>query len=292
VVMERSVQASDGRTLAVEDSGDPAGRPVLVHVGTPSSRHLYGPHVADATQRGLRLISYDRPGYGGSTPHPGRIAADCVADVKAICEALGIDRLGMWGISGGGPHVLACAALLPDLVAAAVSLASPAPYDAEGLDWFVGYGELNAEDARLLLTDRKAARAKLDKEREEMLAASASELAETMKSILTPTDAAALTGELAEYLTQAAHEGLAPGNRGYWEDNCAWVSPWGFDVADIAVPVLLLHGREDKFHPLAHGQWLAAHIPGAKARFLENDGHLTLLERHIGEVHSWLSDHL
>lgn len=107
-----------------------------MHNGTPNSRHLYGPAAADAAARGLRLIGYDRPGYGGSTPQPGRTVADCAADVRAICAGLGIDRLAMWGVSGGGPHVLACAALLPDLVPAAVSLASLAPAGADGLDWF------------------------------------------------------------------------------------------------------------------------------------------------------------
>jgi len=150
--MERSVRAPDGRSLAVEDAGDPAGRPVLVHMGTPNSRHLYGPNVADAAQRGLRLISYDRPGYGGSTPHPGHSVADCAGDVRAICTALEIGRLAMWGISGGGPYLLACAALLPDLVVAAASLASLAPYGVAGLDWFAGMGQDNVDDFRLLLT--------------------------------------------------------------------------------------------------------------------------------------------
>src|SRR5580692_11226425 len=134
--MQRTVQTADGRVLAVEEAGDPAGRPVLMQGGTPGSRLLYGPHARDAAERGLRLIGYDRPGYGGSSPHPGRTVADCAADVRAICAELGIDRLATWGISGGGPHVLACAALLPDLVTAAASLASPAPYDADGLDYF------------------------------------------------------------------------------------------------------------------------------------------------------------
>jgi pimeloyl-ACP methyl ester carboxylesterase len=132
--MEWFAKTADGRTLAVEDTGDRSGPPVLVHVGTPNSRHLYGRTVTDATARGLRLISYDRPGYGESTPHPGRTMADCAADVRAICAALGLERLATWGLSGGGPHVLACAALLPDLVTAAASLCSLAPYDAEGLD--------------------------------------------------------------------------------------------------------------------------------------------------------------
>jgi pimeloyl-ACP methyl ester carboxylesterase len=290
--MERTVRIPDGRVLAVEDTGDPAGRPVLVHMGTPNSRHLYGPNVADATRRGLRLISYDRPGFGGSTSHPGLTVADCAADVRAICDALGIDRLVMWGISGGGPHVLACAALLPDLVAAAASLASLAPYGAEGLDWFEGMGQDNVDDFRLLLTDKEAARAKVEKDREEFLAASASDLAQALKSLLTPTDAAVLTGELAEYLTYISHEGLAPGSQGWWDEGLAQLGPWGFDLADISVPVLLLHGREDRFVPFSHGQWLAAHIPGVEAILLDNDGHLTLLEHRVGEVHTWLSDQL
>jgi pimeloyl-ACP methyl ester carboxylesterase len=289
--MERSVSTPDGRTLAVEDAGDPAGSPVLVHMGTPNSRHLYGPNVADAAARGLRLISYDRPGYGGSTPHPGRIVADCAGDVRAICAALGIDRLVMWGISGGGPHVLACAALLPDLVAAAASLASPAPYGAEGLDWFADMGQDNVDDFRLLLEDPEAARAKTDKDREMILAASASDLAQAFESLLTPADLAVLKGELAEYLAYTGHEGLAPGSQGWWDDGCM-VRPWGFELADISVPVLLLHGRQDKFVPFGHGQWLAARIPGVEARLLDDDGHLTLLQHRVSEVHSWLSEHL
>src|SRR6201996_3090714 len=139
------VPAPGGRVLAVEEAGAPGGLAVLVHNGTPNSRHLYGPNVRDAAARGLRLIGYDRPGYGGSSPQPGRTVADCAGDVRAICAELGIDRLATWGISGGGPHVLACAALLPDLVAAAASLASPAPYTAEGLDWFDGMGQSNVQ---------------------------------------------------------------------------------------------------------------------------------------------------
>ncbi len=143
---QRTARTPDGRTLAIEEAGDPGGRPVLVHNGTPNSRHLYAPAAAAAAARGLRLIGYDRPGYGGSTPQPGRTVADCAADVRAICAELCIDRLAMWGISGGGPHVLACAALLPDLVTAAASLASLAPANAEGLDWFEGMGQENVDD--------------------------------------------------------------------------------------------------------------------------------------------------
>ena len=290
--MRRAVRTPDGRILAVEDAGDPAGRPVLVHGGTPCSRHLYAPCVADAAGRSLRLIGYDRPGYGGSTPHPGYSVADCAGDVRAICAALEIDRLAMWGISGGGPYALACAALLPELVAAAASLAGSAPYGAEGLDWFAGMEPDDVEYNRLLLTDPQAARAKVDKDRDEALATSASELAPALESFLSPADAAALNDEMAEYLTYCDHEGLAPGSQGWWDDACAHVRPWGFDLADISVPVLVVHGRQDKFVPFGHGQWLAVHIPGAEARLLDNDGHLTLLAHRVSDVHAWLAERL
>jgi pimeloyl-ACP methyl ester carboxylesterase len=290
--MPPTIQTSDGRTLAIEEAGDPNGRPVLVHGGTPNSRYLYQPTTIDAAVRGLRLISYDRPGYGGSTPHPGRTVADCAADVRAICAELGIGRLAMWGISGGGPHVLACAALLPDLVTAVASLASVAPLDAEGLDYFDGMGELNADDIRLFLRDREAARAKLESDREEILATSAAELSGALRTLLSPADAAVLKDAVADYLVYCHHEGLAPGGEGWWEDSVAHGTPWGFELSAVSVPVLLMHGRQDRFVPFGHGQWLAAHIPGVEARLFDHDGHLTLLTNRIPEVHAWLAERL
>jgi len=260
-------------------------------MGTPNSRHLYGRNVRDAAERGLRLIGYDRPGYGESSPQPGRTVADCADDVRTICAELGIDRLATWGISGGGPHVLACAALLPDLVTAVASLASPAPYGAEDLDFFAGMGQVNIDDTRLFLTDEAAARAKMEKDRDEILATSPDDAARGIESLLTPTDSAVLRGELAEYLVSSQQDGLAPGSEGWWEDNCT-LRPWEFALADISVPVLLLHGRQDMFVPFGHGEWLAAHIPGAQAWLLDDDGHLTLLQNRVPEVHAWLSEHL
>jgi len=290
--MERTVQTPDGRTLAVQEAGDPAGKAVLVHMGSPNSRHIYGPNAADAAAKGLRLICYDRPGYGGSTAQPGRTHADCAADVAAICAALEIDRVAIWGISGGGAHALASAALLPDLVVASASLAGLAPYGADGLDFFDGMGEDNVDDFKLFLSDKAAARAKTEKDRQEFLTVTAGDLSQALKTLLTPVDAAALTGELAEYLAFTGHEGLAPGSEGWWEDAEAQAGPWGFDIADISVPVMVMHGRQDKFVPVGHGEWLAAHVPGADARILDNDGHLTLLEHRIPEVHAWLSGYL
>jgi pimeloyl-ACP methyl ester carboxylesterase len=286
--MEHRIKTPDGRTLAVQEGGDPDGKPVLAHNGTPNSRQLYAPHVIDAAARGIRLISYDRPGYGESSPQPGRTIASAADDVRAICSALGISRIAAWGVSGGGPHVLACAALLPDLVAAAASLASLAPYPAAGLDWFAGMGQENVDDFKLAIADPAASRAKAEQDRAGMLSASAEDLHTQFATLLSPTDAAVLTGAVAEYLALCVRDGLAPGVEGWVEDGLAMAGPWGFSVADITVPVLVMHGREDQFVPFGHGQWLAAHIPGAQARLLDHDGHLTLTESRIGEVHSWL----
>ncbi len=286
------VKTPEGRTLAVETAGAERGRPVLVHNGTPNSRLIYEACAEDASRRGLWLISYDRPGYGGSTPHPGHTVADCAVDVRAICAALGIERIAVWGISGGGPYALACGALLADLVAAAASLASLAPYGAEDLDFFEGMGAENAEDIRLLLSDPQAARAKVERDRDEMMAVSAKDLKEAVATLLTPTDAAVLDGPMADYIVRCAHDGLAPGAEGWWDDGVAHMTPWGFELSDISVPVLLLHGRHDQFVPFGHGEWLAAHVPGVTPMLLDDDGHLTLIDRHIGEVHEWLSQHL
>jgi pimeloyl-ACP methyl ester carboxylesterase len=195
----------------------------------------------------------------------------------------------MWGISGGGPHVLACAALMPDLVTAVASLASPAPYGADGLDWFDGMGEDNVEEFSLLLSDPAAARAKQEEDRLKFLATPAEDLANELKTLLSPTDAAVLTGELSAYLTFADQQGLAPGGQGYWDDGVAMTRPWGFDLAQISVPVLVQHGKQDRFVPFSHGCWLADRIPVVQTRLTDDDGHLTLLEDRVSDVHAWLA---
>jgi len=289
---EHRIPTGDGRVLQVLERGAPDGKPVLVHNGTPNSRLMYDPDVRLAERQGIRLISYDRPGYGGSTPQPGRTVADCAQDVRAIAAGLGIERLAVWGISGGGPHALACAALLPDLVPAVGVLASTAPWGADGLDYFAGMGELNAEDTRLFLEDRAAARAKCEQDRLEFLEYSAEQLHAGLKTLLSPVDAAVLTGELAQFLVDCTRSGLAPGAEGWWEDAVAFMEPWGFELGSIRTPVLLYHGRQDRFVPFGHGEWLARQIPGVQAELTEEDGHLTLTAHHLEQIHTWLLERL
>jgi pimeloyl-ACP methyl ester carboxylesterase len=290
-VETRTISASDGRDLCVETTRVDSGKTVLVQGGSPNSRHLYGPWIADADRKGIRLISYDRPGYGGSSPASDHSVADGAADVRAIAEALRVDQMAVWGYSGGGPYALASAALLPDLVVAVATVGSIAPYGAPGLDYFAGMGDLNVEDIRLYLSDPDAARKRGREAREQMLEATQDEVTEMLRTLLSPVDAAQLTGEFAEWLRRSTHDGLAPGDQGWWDDSVAHLSPWGFDLETISVPVKIWHGRHDQFVPIQHGQWLAEHVAGAESELSDVDGHLTLLAGKVGDVHTWLLDH-
>jgi pimeloyl-ACP methyl ester carboxylesterase len=289
-VSELDVTLRDGRTLHVYDDGDPDGKPVVVHHGTPSAGHLFMPHVEDAQKRGIRLIGYDRAGYGGSTPRPGRTIADVVPDVEDVADALGLDRFATWGISGGGPHALACAALLDDRCVAAAALASPAPWGAEGLDWLAGMGEGNVAEFDAVLAGGEALEASLARDAAEMLAGGAAEMRQAILSVLSPVDQGALDAEFGDFLYLTMRAGISERIDGWRDDNVALVHAWGFLPSDIDTPLLLLQGVHDLMVPPSHGRWLAERIPGVDARITESDGHLTLLKDGVPEVHEWLLD--
>ena len=289
-VEQLTIPVSADRQVGLEIGGDRSGIPVLVHNGTPNSRHLYGPWLADAARKGICLMAYDRPGYGLSTADPDHTVASGADDVRAIAENLGISRLGVWGISGGGPYALACAARLGDLVVAVGSVASLAPYGQPGLDYYRGMGERNVEDIQLFFSDPAAARKKGLQDWEEFMAASPEQLTQGLETLLCPADREVLTGELADWLATSAHDGLAPGDQGWWDDGVSHLSDWGFSLGDITIPTKVWHGREDRFVPVQHGEWLAAQIPGSEADIGDHDGHLTLIAR-VGEVHDWLLGH-
>ena len=226
-----------------------------------------GDWVQDAAARGLTLIAYDRPGYGGSSRRPGRTVADCAADVRRLSEVVGFERCVVWGFSGGGPHALACGALLDDLVAAVATIGSPAPFDAPGLDFSAGWPDEAQEDHELFLSDRAAWERQGEQQREELLAMSAGELAEEWSTGKSPVDCTALQGEFGVWLHRAAQAAVAGSVDGWTDDDIAWShSPWGFDPASISIPVKLWHGLEDGFVPFAHGRWLAETDSGRAGR--------------------------
>jgi pimeloyl-ACP methyl ester carboxylesterase len=287
-VSERDVTLRDGRTLHIYDEGDPHGKPVVVHHGTPSAGDLFAGHVEDAQQRGIRLIGYDRAGYGGSTTNPGRNIADVAPDVEAVPDALGAGSFATWGISGGGPHALACAALLGNRCVAAAALASPAPWEADGLDWLDGMGEGNVAEFDAVLEGGEALEESLGRDAAEMLAGGAEEMRQAILSVLSPVDQAALDAEFGEFLYESMRAGVSERIDGWRDDNLAFVHAWGFEPAEIGTPVVLLQGVHDLMVPPAHGRWLAERIPGVDARISESDGHLTLLKDRVPEVHEWL----
>jgi pimeloyl-ACP methyl ester carboxylesterase len=283
----REVHIGD-RTIGVYDEGDPEGPAILYHHGTPAAGIPYPTWLDDARERGVRFIAYDRPGYGVSTAQPDRTVADAVTDSAAVMDALGIERFLTWGISGGGPHALACAALLPDRVIAAANLAGVAPFDAPGLNYFRGMGEDNLIEFGLTMAGPEHLAPYLKATAEEMLAATALGMVEGFASLLGPPDRIALEAGVAEYWAEILPNTFAGGVRGWLEDDFAFLRPFGFALDQISVPTLVVHGHQDRFVPVDHGEWLSRVIPGAEAWISADEGHLSLMTGRIPDVHSWL----
>ena len=242
----------------------------------------FGPLDEAAARHGLLLLSYSRPGYGSSTPRPlgaTPTMVDDVIDVVALLDALGPGRFVTAGWSGGGPRALACAAVLQDRCAAAASLAGPAPYDADGLDFTAGMGEDNARDFDLCVCDPDRFRAECEQGAGEYETLTAETMAAALDSLLSAADAVALTPDLAEWMAVSFGEGYRQGSGGAVADNLQLVRPWGFDVGTVKGPVAVWHGREDHFVPFSHGRWLATALPGARPHLDEREGHLGLIAR-------------
>jgi pimeloyl-ACP methyl ester carboxylesterase len=165
------------------------------------------------------------------------------------------------------------------------------PYPAEGLDWLDGTGEDNVQEFSAALAGRNELEPFLSTMTDEMLAAEPNRLADALKTLCSPVDAAVITGEYAEHLVTVVRRGIGEGVEGWIDDDFAFVSPWGFELGDIRVPVQLWHGAEDRFVPIAHGRWLAGRIPGVEVHLLERDGHMTIQLGRIGDVHTWLLEH-
>jgi pimeloyl-ACP methyl ester carboxylesterase len=284
VLKEADLELSDGRTLHFYDTGaDDAGTRLAVfwHHGTPNTGEPPEPLFPAAERRGIRWVSYDRPSFGGSSPHPGRDVASAAADVAGIADALGIGQFAVMGHSGGGPHALACAALLPERVVCAVSMSGMAPFGAEGMDWFAGLAPPGAGELRAAVRGRAAL--------ESHLASESESETETEPGMFTPADEAALSGTWS-WLAGVAGRAIEAGLSGMVDDDLAYVGPWGFDPAQVIQPVLFMHGEQDRMVPSPHGVWLAGRCPAAELRLFPDDGHISVLNSAEVAV-DWLRDH-
>ncbi len=277
-----------GRVLDYAVSGPARGPVLLFHHGTPGAVTPVRALERAAHARGLRLVTYSRAGYGGSERAPGRSVADVSADMAALLDELGADGCVTAGWSGGGPHVLATAALLTGRVHGALVIAGVAPYPADDLDWLAGMGPENVEEFGAALEGEAALRGHLEAEAPALRSADAAGLVTALGGLLPPVDQAVLTDEYGEDLAAGMHEALRTGVEGWVDDDLAFVRPWGFALDTLAVPTFLWQGSEDLMVPFAHGQWLARHLPGVRAHLVPDEGHLSVglgaLDRMLDEL--------
>jgi pimeloyl-ACP methyl ester carboxylesterase len=283
----RQVERPDGARLeVVSDEGNKL--PLLFHWGTPGAAVWFESLAAAARRAGLRLVTYSRPGYAASTARPGRSVGDAAADVVAVLDALGAETFVTMGWSGGGPHALACAALLPDRCVAATSLAGVAPYPAEGLDWLAGMSGENVEEFSAAFEGERALNPRLELMARDLETVQGADVATALGGLVSDIDKAALTGEFADTLAEAFRRSVSTGIAGWRDDDLAFARSWGFDLSTIHCPVAVWQGGQDRMVPFAHGEWLAAHIPTARVHLHPDEGHLSLgvaaLDRIVADL--------
>jgi pimeloyl-ACP methyl ester carboxylesterase len=278
-----TVAGAGGRQLQALICGPGDGLPLVFHNGTPVGLVAFAPMVAAAADRGLRMVYCARPGYGESTPEPGRRVAGAAADVAAVLDAIGAEHFVTAGWSGGGPHALACAALLPERCRAAATIAGVAPYAGGPADWLAGMGPENVEEFGAALAGEAELEAFLAAAAAEMRGMTADQVVEGMGGLLPDVDKSAVTGEFASFLAAAFNAAVATGTAGWRDDDLAFIRDWGFAPGG-PVPVTIWQGDQDLMVPFAHGQWLAAHVPAARARLIPGAGHLSLAVTDFGAI--------
>ena len=279
-----TVSLPDGRELEAVVQGADDGALLIFHHGSPGAAQPFEPFHRAAAQRGIVLAFPSRAGFGESSRQEGRTVASAADDAAALADHLGHGRFLTAGWSGGGPHALACAALLPDRVPAAATIAGVAPFDADGLDWTAGMGEANQVEYPLAARDPEELFRWMHEHAEAMASIEADQIVAEMASLMSEVDAAQVTGEFGDHLAASFRSAFRHGRWGWFDDDLAFVRDWGFDLSAITVPVSVWQGQQDRMVPIAHGEWLAAHIPGARVHLRPEHGHLSLGVGAFGEI--------
>ncbi len=280
----RIIRAPDGRGLEVLAGRPTGGWTLLWQPGTPSGLVAYAPLLLAAAERGIRVVQYARPGYARSDRRPGRTVGDATDDIVTVLDALDVDRCLTVGWSGGGPHALAAAALLPARVAAASSVAGIAPLGAEGLDFLAGMGQDNIDEFGAALRGPQELESFLEQAERVLGTVTPEEVASALGDLVSEVDGASLSGEFAEHMAADMRSALSTGIWGWHDDDVAFVRPWGFDLGSIRVPVTVWQGDQDRMVPPAHGRWLAPHVPGVRAHLESGEGHLSLAVAALGRI--------
>jgi pimeloyl-ACP methyl ester carboxylesterase len=287
VEREGDAKTQDGRTLAFVERGAADGMPVLVCHGTPGCRLTRHPDPTMYERHGVRMVVYDRPGYGLSDPHLGRSVADAAADVAAIADELGFERFAVVGGSGGAPHALACGALLGDRVIRVGALVTPAPSDSPDFDFFADLAEINVKEFGAALEGREAIEAHLQPYVDE-LRRDPDAVIEELETELPDRDRAILAREdVRAVLRDSFVEAVRQGSRGWADDDLAFAKPWGFDPEDVEVEVRLWQGELDVLAPRRHGEYVAGRLSNGHFELLEGAGHF--LDEEWAVVLDWLS---
>ena len=260
----------------VEGEGDAL---LVYHHGTPAAGPIPRDLIDAATDHGFVIAELVRPGYGQSTRQPGRSVADVVPLVEALADHLGHAQFVTMGWSGGGPHAIATAALLPQRCSGAMSLAGVAPYGEPDLDFLADMGEDNIAEFGAALEGDSSLEAFLSGAAGAMRDVTADQVIDAMRSLLPAVDQAHLTGQEAEEMAAELRWSLAHGIWGWFDDDIAFTRPWGFDLGAITAPVQVWQGTDDLMVPLAHGQWLVQRLSSAVPRLVEGEGHLSLAAR-------------
>jgi pimeloyl-ACP methyl ester carboxylesterase len=287
---EHLIECPDGRTLEAATLGHPSGQTIVFHHGTPGSTVMVQNYEPLLEFGNFFFVTTSRAGYGRSSRLEGRDVAAVVSDVTTVLDFFHRDTYAVMGWSGGGPHALACAALGAPRCLGAVSLASVAPIDVD-FDWTEGMGPENLEEFALARQEGPAFEEFVASLGSDMAEATEGNIIELFGGLLPEIDKEVLANDRVRHLfVNAVRHGFVNGWRGHYDDDVAFVSPWGFDPVAITVPVAVWYGDADLMVPPTHGAWLASHLACASAHHQPKDGHLSLFQNHVEEVASNLSD--